>query len=75
MTKQTAHLENWFYNEAWNCLHGTVSGHPKLGDEVGIRTSSVLKIDYEKRTAETRNTLYTLGEPAMMNVQIDDDAD
>lgn len=57
--KQTAHLENWFRYS--NFLRGIVSNHPKIEDGKEIVTS--LLISFNGETAETMNTVYTLGKP------------
>ncbi len=61
--KQTAHLENWLEGVHYgaNVLTGIVSGHPKIPNGKRILTSPIIKIDREAKTAETRNTFYTLG--------------
>lgn len=64
MEKKKAHLENWLYslNEFGTpVLFGVVSGHSRIPDGTEVRTSKVLSIDAQARTAETMNTTYTLG--------------
>lgn len=64
MNKQTAKLKNWkqitFGESAY--LEGIVSEHPTYPDGQLHRTSEVIYLDWENKTAETRNTIYTLGE-------------
>lgn len=68
-----AHLENWSVCDGSadpylapelrpRVLRGFVTGHPKLEDQE-IQSSRLEEIDYENRTARTKNTEYTLGEP------------
>ena len=44
-------------------LRGIVTGHPRKSDGTLVTTTSLQAIDYEGKTAKTRNTEYTLGEP------------
>lgn len=56
--RQTAELYDWYY---WNgLLYGTVKGHPLIDDGAFVHTSLVLSIDFENKTARTKNTDYTL---------------
>jgi len=60
--KQTATLTDWSFH-LWGdsyCLNGAVSGHPTAKDGERIRTSRLLRIDFEKGEAETLNTIYKL---------------
>ena len=68
------HLENWSVISkpcsAYQApelsikrLCGIVSDHPKQPDGVSVITSRIQTIDYEAKTARTKNTDYTLGEP------------
>jgi hypothetical protein len=57
--KQTANLENWYFIHG--VLFGDVYNHPKLNDGSLIRTSEVISISEDLKTAETLNTFYTLG--------------
>lgn len=61
--KQRAGIKDWvLYKESslgpWY-FSGTVVNHPKLGTRSGVTTSKVLRIDFEKKIAETLNTIYT----------------
>ena len=63
--KPTARLENWY---VYCCsrgvlLCGEVFGHNRLTDGHGIHTSLVVAL-HNDTTAETLNTVYTLGKPA-----------
>lgn len=70
--KQTAHLENWAlvsHDSPYTApelrvlrLIGQVSGHPRFHDGDVITTSRIVVGD--ANGIETRNTVYTLGEPA-----------
>lgn len=62
MSRQTAHLENWYSH--LGMLWGHVSRHPnpQLPDGTHVHTSQVESIDEEAGTAITKNTDYTLGE-------------
>lgn len=65
--KPTAQLQDWLVQ--WNPLTGTamlagkVAEHPGLPDGAEIVTSALMRLDMEKREAETMNTLYRLGSP------------
>lgn len=66
MTKPTAHIEDWeVVNHKSGCLilHGRISGHLNQDNFRASRqqTSKLLKLDETSGTAETLNTLYTLG--------------
>jgi hypothetical protein len=39
---------------------GRVDGHPSVKDGHYVKTSYVLRVDFEKDTLETENTIYTL---------------
>jgi len=60
--KQKARIDDWKLICAGETfvLIGHTPDHPKLGC-TSLRTSSLIKIDFNKGTAETRNTIYTLG--------------
>lgn len=72
MSKPRATIDQWAVvttRKHVRVLVGYISGHPDQfanswcpGDI--CRTSELLHIDEEKGTAETRNTLYTLGRKA-----------
>jgi hypothetical protein len=60
-------IENWTLNQHMSTgayyLSGNIYNHPNpmiLNGELS-RTSFLLRIDFEKNTAETLNTLYELG--------------
>lgn len=61
-----AHLESWFLTPCAQGyqLVGYVSGHPAYSDGTRVRTSTVLKYNADEHQAHTRNTEYTLGNPA-----------
>lgn len=71
--KKVAKIENWgimsdagIYTspELINFqLRGEVYGHYRIEDGKEIRTSTIEKIDYEKRIVETQHTIYQLGKP------------
>lgn len=58
--KQTARIENWYV------IHGILFGqcydHPKIPDGSNIQTSGLAKFSSDGKTAETLNTIYSLGE-------------
>lgn len=60
--KQTARIDNWFV--LGDRLCGTVTEHPRQGEffEQGQITSPIVSIDEENNIAETKNTIYTLGQ-------------
>lgn len=60
--KQRARLVRW--RQEGDTLLGIVFDHPKLEDGTYVRTTPLVNIDLENHTAETQNTLYTLGAPA-----------
>lgn len=45
-------------------LTGRVSGHSRLEDGTFVRTSKLLRVDFDKKEAETFNTIYSLLEGA-----------
>ena len=68
------HLENWSLThgpasaymapeQITQCLRGVVTGHPRQPDGDRVTTTGVEVIDYAAKTAKTKNTEYTLGEP------------
>ena len=68
------HLENWAIaggfvsvyrapDRVTRRLVGVVTGHERLDDGREVTTSELQSIDYEARTARTKNSDYTLGEP------------
>ncbi len=64
--KQKAHIENWSVQNAYGggtYLIGTISKHPKQYIfHSDLQATSLLKsLDRESKTAETQNTIYTLG--------------
>lgn len=66
--KQTAHIDDWFIADTLNggqCLVGMVTKHAKQADfkTKAQQTSNLLTIDVANKTAETENTIYTLGTP------------
>lgn len=44
-------------------LHGNVYDNPNFDDGDEVDTSVIKSIDLDKKVAQTRNTLYELGEP------------
>jgi hypothetical protein len=62
-TKQEATLNNWDVESYGGrpYLTGEVEGHPELEDGMEINTSYIVRLDFEKNTAETINTNYKLG--------------
>lgn len=69
MAKQTAVINNWTIHRDRHghfFLRGGVTDHPRQADfksEVQ-ETSRVVLFDPANNTAETQNTVYTLGAPA-----------
>lgn len=62
---QTAHLEKWSVTSIFGrspCLSGVVTSHPKCGEGHLVFTSDLKKLSIKEKTAETRNTIYSLGE-------------
>lgn len=45
-------------------LQGKVYGHEMFDDGDGVSTSTVQKLDLKNNIAETKNTVYELGEPS-----------
>lgn len=62
--KQTARLENWRMvgPKDKRTLMGDAYDHPRFAPGTFVRTSLLVKM--EGTTAETLNTIYTLGTPA-----------
>jgi len=62
-SKPRASIDEWclMYDYGVPQIVGTVSGHGRLEDGLEVRTSVVLRIDFEKGVAETMNTIYSLG--------------
>jgi hypothetical protein len=66
MNKPTAELKDWSINQSYftsYVLYGTVYNHkarPDLEDGSYVRTSQIIRIDFEKKEAETKNTIYKL---------------
>lgn len=54
-------LENW--SVIGGSLVGIVFDDPRFSDGDIIRTTLLESLDLEKNTAQTKNTLYTLGKP------------
>lgn len=66
--KQTAHIEDWFVADTAGgnqCLIGKVTKHPKQDTfkTTAQQTSNLVRLDRAAKTAETENTIYTLGNP------------
>lgn len=61
MKKNTAFIDNWIVVSG--CLLGNITGHPNQNDfsEGAQITSPIVSIDEANGTAETLNTIYTLG--------------
>jgi hypothetical protein len=65
--KQKARLENWYvmtFFGGQRCLIGEVYEHPRLSDGKEVATSAITDLDEVNNTAETQNTVYTLGKKA-----------
>jgi hypothetical protein len=64
--KKKAKLNNWSKCPFSESLIGNVEGHynSELSDGEKVRTSRIVKLDEENNTAETLNTIYTLGKKA-----------
>jgi hypothetical protein len=65
--KQKARLENWYiltYFSGQRSLIGEVYEHPLQPDGKEVATSRLLDLDEVNNTAETQNTIYTLGKKA-----------
>lgn len=64
--KPTAELHDWSiqcWEDGSHYLIGILYNHrgrPDLRDGYPVRTSTLIKIDFEKGEAETMNTIYTL---------------
>lgn len=68
--KQTAHIDDWYLVDLWpigsgQSLIGQVSKHPQQDSfkTKAQQTSMVVNLDLSAKTAETENTIYTLGTP------------
>lgn len=61
MEKHTARIDNWFV--VGNCLWGNVTEHSlrEFNPDRLQRTSNLVSMSEVNRTAETENTVYTLG--------------
>ncbi len=62
--KQTATIKKWLiekYSYGW-ILTGNVYGHPRITDGTWVRTSLLMIVNFTTGTAETMNTVYSLGE-------------
>jgi len=57
--KPVAIIENWM--KLGDVLIGDISGHPKLGDTDGCRTSRIIHFNEAAGFCETINTFYKLG--------------
>ena len=75
MAKPLVTIENWSavrvgtylaYQELEEgcLLTGRVFGHSKLPDQKLVFTSPILSVDEAAGTVETRNTMYSLGQPS-----------
>ena len=67
MSKQTATINNWRLIRSLSggfVLTGVISDHPRQADFVAEvqQTSGVILFDPVNKTAETYNTIYTLGD-------------
>ena len=76
MTKPTAHIEDWEvvnHRSGGRILHGRISGHINQDNFRAARqqTSKLVKLDEANGTAETLNTLYTLGAKSEQARQVD----
>ena len=58
-------LETWYLTERHNflALGGTVFGHPTLPDAAEVRTSCVIWLAEDRRSARTVSRFYRLGTP------------
>lgn len=66
------HLEKWALHEVTNdrqIVWGTITGDDRFRDGDRIHTSLVLAVHEDANILETRNTYYTLGEPAEVQVR------
>ncbi len=66
MTKQTAFIKDWFlekFPDGYRLI-GNIQGHSRQKEFLSKQqvTSNVVRIDFINKTAETLNTVYTLGE-------------
>lgn len=70
MSKKTATLKNWkldYYPDVFNntyFIRGIIFDDKakRFSDDKKVRTSKLLKIDFEKMQAETLNTIYNLSD-------------
>jgi hypothetical protein len=65
--KPNVKIENWIIVQSpaeghLICL-GRVVDHPRLGSQDEICTSELVRADFEAKTIETQNTIYSLGQP------------
>jgi len=70
MKKQTAHLDKWSsiqLGDGHVRYLGVVTGHPTLPEGEEIFTSPVIQVLEEGKRVETKNTVYTLGEPSSVS--------
>lgn len=60
--KRQSILINWKLIDrgSYYALQGTVLNDDRFPDEESITTSMLLRIDFEKGIAETRNTIYEI---------------
>jgi hypothetical protein len=69
-------LENWALFKWWGSAHagyvicGDVFGDSGWRDGDDLRTSLIVNIDVEKNEAETLNTIYKLGKPALSEEEL-----
>ena len=72
MSKPTVFIDDWAvvksgayvaYEELepGHVLTGKVFGHDRLAEGKSIFTSSIVRVDHDHRTVETKNTVYQLG--------------
>ena len=62
MEKQKSCLVEWQVVDFGSCyvLTGQVVNDPRFDDGEYVRTSKLIRVDFEKKEAETLNTIYTL---------------
>lgn len=61
--KPQVELKNWRIEKSWGghcALMGISQNHPRMADGIEIRSSRLLRIDFETGLAETMNTIYRL---------------
>jgi hypothetical protein len=56
-------IEKWFVGP-YDLIYGYVYGHPNISDGSEIKTSRIVTWDTATNKIKTKNTNYTLGEPA-----------